>query len=71
MSNNAQVDVFQLALIVADFDEAIDYYTTCLDSIQLRIPTWAKKSDGCELPPRDPAVLCYWQRLRKKIRPDT
>ena len=27
MSNNAQLDVFQFALLVADYDEAIDYYT--------------------------------------------
>ncbi len=30
MSNNAQLDVFQFALIVADYDEAIDYYTNVL-----------------------------------------
>ena len=30
MSNNAQLDVFQFTLIVADYDEAIDYYTNVL-----------------------------------------
>ena len=30
MSNNAQLDVFQFALLVADYDEAIDYYTNVL-----------------------------------------
>ena len=30
MSNNAQLDLFQFALLVADYDEAIDYYTNVL-----------------------------------------
>ena len=30
MSNNAQLDVFQFALLVADYDETIDYYTNVL-----------------------------------------
>ena len=70
MSNNAQVDVFQFALIVADFDEAIDYYSTCLDSIQLRIPTWERKAMGASCPLGIQLFLLL-AKAKKKIRPDT
>ena len=71
MPDNAQLDIFQFALLVSDYDEAIQYYTKVLGFDLLEDTDLGSGKRWVRVAPRDLIALCYWQKLKPRFRPDT
>ncbi len=71
MPDNAHLDIFQFALLVSDYDEAIDYFTEILGFDLLEDTDLGSGKRWVRVAPAGTSCFCYWQKLRTRIKLDT